>query len=221
MISHHFWKDDPHCHKAHWFNLRIPMEKNGNCVKRFAINAWKRWRWKSVGAPAARSLFKSSLLRMKCLQPHSAELFHWHYSGNSAATILATYLTMLEVVVAENILWSLLNVSSSFNHPSKSKPRVATRVYLILNSAGWHFIDLAYRQAPIKQGWQQPDGASSPFAHERCTYMAHCTVPTKRLIESRKLFMIWHFNFVSKISYKIWFRLFVCLSVSLSVYTSV
>ena len=46
-------------------------------------------------------MFKSSLLRMKCLQPHSAELFHWHYS---AATILATYLTMLEVVVAENIL---------------------------------------------------------------------------------------------------------------------
>ena len=187
MISHHFWKDGSHCHKSSLVQIKNPHGNDGNYVKRFARNAWKRWRWKSVGAPAARSLFKSSLLRMKCLQPHSAELFHWHYSGNSAATILATYLTMLEVVVAENILWSLSNVSSSFNHPSKSKPRVATRVYLILNSAGWHFIDLAYRQAPIKQGWQQPDGASSPFAHERCTYMAHCTVPTKRLIESRQL----------------------------------
>ena len=32
---------------------------------------------KSLRRPAVGSLFKSSLLPMKCLQSHSAQLFHW------------------------------------------------------------------------------------------------------------------------------------------------
>ena len=35
---------------------------------------------KSLRRPAVGSLFKSSLLPMKCLQSHSAQLFHWQWT---------------------------------------------------------------------------------------------------------------------------------------------
>ena len=66
-----------------------------NVVKMFPRRFVARWRWcrKSVGPPAVGSLFKSSLLPVKCLQPHSPELFHCqNYSPYSASAALPTLL---------------------------------------------------------------------------------------------------------------------------------